>query len=265
LDRRRVLVLRALEHRAAFGDAQGLLDHLARVVGLYPYVDASSLNTSALLAYEFHRPIDFDDTTVFHRVQAEVYRRLYAGESVILSAPTSFGKSLIIDALISLKRYRNIAVIVPTLALIDETRRRLAASAQGYKVVTHPHQKAAGRNVFVLTRERALLFDPLPRIEFFVIDEFYKLGPLSDPTRAIALNQVFYRLLKQDAQFYLLGPNIERIPHGFPERYKCTFIKTDFATVVSEHIRVPRKERKETRLVNLARALKVTCPPSSYQ
>jgi reverse gyrase len=40
-------------------------------------------------------------------------------------APTSFGKSFIIDAFIALKQPKNIAIIVPTIALTDETRRRL--------------------------------------------------------------------------------------------------------------------------------------------
>jgi replicative superfamily II helicase len=41
------------------------------------------------------------DEIVFHRVQAEVYARLMEGENVVLSAPTSFGKSLIIDAVVA--------------------------------------------------------------------------------------------------------------------------------------------------------------------
>ena len=48
------------------------------------------------LAYEVHRPLGIDDL-VFHAKQAEVYRLLADGRNVVLSAPTSFGKSLIID------------------------------------------------------------------------------------------------------------------------------------------------------------------------
>ena len=57
---------------------------------------------------------------VFHRVQAQVYWHLIDGENVILSAPTSFGKSLIIDALIASGKYRRIVLVVPTIAPIDE-------------------------------------------------------------------------------------------------------------------------------------------------
>ncbi|MED7858412.1 helicase, partial [Campylobacter coli] len=41
---------------------------------------------------------------VLHREQSRVLKRLLSNESLILSAPTSFGKSFIIDALIAMKK-----------------------------------------------------------------------------------------------------------------------------------------------------------------
>src|SRR6266571_4665213 len=92
------LVLRALEHRDAFGPAAAILDGLVRQVGLFPYLEPADLGLADNIAYEFHRPLNMDsDQVVFHRVQAQVYNLLLSGQSVVLSAPTSFGKSLIID------------------------------------------------------------------------------------------------------------------------------------------------------------------------
>src|SRR5438093_4429520 len=117
------LVLRALEHRKAFGQMTTILDGLVRQVGLFPYLDPEDLGIADAIAYEFHRPENMDaDRVVFHRVQAEVYRDIMQGDNVILSAPTSFGKSLIIDAAVASGKFKNIAVVVPTIALIDETR-----------------------------------------------------------------------------------------------------------------------------------------------
>jgi reverse gyrase len=48
-----------------------------------------------------------------------------SGKNLAIIAPTSFGKSFIIDAFIALKQPKNTAIIVPTIALTDETRRRL--------------------------------------------------------------------------------------------------------------------------------------------
>jgi hypothetical protein len=93
------LVLRAMEYRESFGEAAVVLDGLVRRLGLFPYLDFETLPLSDSIAYEFHRPLNMESSgIVFHRVQGDVYRRLLDGENVILSAPTSFGKSLVIDA-----------------------------------------------------------------------------------------------------------------------------------------------------------------------
>jgi len=131
------MVLRALEHRQHFGACRSILDSLVRSVGLFPYLEQDTLNFRDNLAYELHRPDNMGPEFVFHREQAEIYRRLLDGDSVILSAPTSFGKSKIIDSIIATQRFRNIAIIVPTLALIDETRRRLTQFSDRYKIITH--------------------------------------------------------------------------------------------------------------------------------
>lgn len=252
----RELVLRALEKKDFFAGFYEVLDAMVRHVGLFPYVDVDNLGLRDLIAYEFHRPSVDQNELVFHRAQAEVYRRLLSGDNVVVSAPTSFGKSRIIDALIASDRFANIAVIVPTIALIDETRRRLASFRDRYKIVTQASQEPAKRNIFVFTAERLNAYESLPKIEFFAIDEFYKIGALTeDESRTIALNQAFYRLYKTGAQFYMLGPNIKRIPSGLEDRFRCFFYSTDFATVVSEIIPVFDWKNDLERLLVLAEDL----------
>jgi hypothetical protein len=250
-------VLRALEHRDRFGSSEQILTALAREVGLFPYLKPESLGLKDSVAYEFHRPINMGSEFVFHREQGEVYRRLLAGESVILSAPTSFGKSRIVDALIASGQYENIAIIVPTLALIDETRRRLSDFSDQYKLVTHLSQKPGKKTIFVFTAERAVSYESFGKVQFFVIDEFYKLGALSEDTsRTVALNQAFYKLKRGGAQFYLLGPSIERIPEGIERAYRCYFYPTTYTTVASEQIRVPGRDQDAIeRLVTLCKGL----------
>lgn len=169
----RELVIRALENRERFGPAAKVLDSLVREVGLYPYLDPTKLHEADIVAYEFHRPTPDDEGLVFHRVQASVFWSLMNGESVVLSAPTSFGKSLIIDAVIAAKKYNNIVVVVPTIALIDETRRRLSKYSAIYKIITHHSQERSDKNIFVLTQERVVDREDLDEVDFFVIDEFY--------------------------------------------------------------------------------------------
>lgn len=252
------LVLRAMEYRESFGEAAVVLDGLVRRLGLFPYLDLERLPLSDSIAYEFHRPLKMEDSgIVFHRVQGDVYRRLLDGENVILSAPTSFGKSLVIDALIASEQYKNVAIVVPTIALIDETRRRLAERFSGqYKIITHPSQKRLDRNVFVMTQERLMEVEPLEPLDLFIVDEFYKLQPRQEDTdRSLVLNMAFDRLRKTGAQFYLLGPNIRSIV-SLPSEIVFSFIKTDYRTVASDVTRIKPKGKGFEELVDLCRGLK---------
>lgn len=250
----RDLLVRALEHKAAFASYTPIVQTLLRNVGLFPYLDAAEVGVAAQIATETHRPDAMPEEIVFTTKQAEVYRELMAGRSVILSAPTSFGKSLIIDAVIASERHRNIVIVVPTLALVDETRRRMMRFRKHYKVITHLSQEPAERNIFVHTQERVVENPHIKQIDFFVIDEFYKLqiedsGDGSE--RAVLLNHAFYRLVKQAKQFYMLGPNINELPDGFGSNYRCSFIKTEFSTVASETHLVPAGGDEVVRLKKL--------------
>ena len=163
------MVLRALEYRDHFGAAQPVIDALVRELGLFPYLDPETLSLNDSIAREVHRPEGLD--VVFHGPQAAVYWAILRGESVVLSAPTSFGKSLIIDALIASERFRNLLIVVPTIALIDETRRRLSRRfRERYKVITHTGQEHGERNIFVATQERMLESGIPDQLDFFGCD-----------------------------------------------------------------------------------------------
>ena len=252
----RDLVIRILEYRQYFRDYEPALDDIVRAAGLYPYAsDPDITAASDALAIEAHRPDGFPDReVVFHEVQAEIYLRLLSGENVVLSAPTSFGKSLIIDALVGSGRYDNVVVVVPTLALIEETRRRLAGFSATHHIISHPSQVPGPRNVFVLTQERLLDFESLPTPDIFVVDEFYKLDRRADADRAVLLNMAFYRLWKTGAQFYMLGPGIEGLAQGIAGRLNCSFFHTDYATVASEtvQLRVTEVEKRQALVSLLA-------------
>ncbi len=251
------LVLYALEHRERFGAYSVVLNALVREIGLFPYLDPKELSFADRIAYEFHRPENMEDKNiVFHRPQARVYRELMNGRSVVLSAPTSFGKSLVIDAVIVSEKFTNILVIVPTIALIDETRRRISDLQSSYKVITHPSQARSPRNIYIFTQERALDLEDLEEVDFFVIDEFYKLAPNRDgESRASLLNQVFYELSRRRKQFYMLGPSIRNIPEDMGSRLECTFIYEPYNTVVSEVHRVTGEGDEFERLAQLCKSL----------
>lgn len=250
----RELVIRALDYREEIEKPyQDILDELAMQVGLYPYVASlPGLSLKSAMQHAAHRAEGEMEDYVIHSGQARVLRKLMTGESVILSAPTSFGKSLLIDILISAKDFSNIVLIVPTLALVEETRRRMSRFVDRYTIVTSSNQKIEDSNIFVFTQERFLsVAGELPEIDFFVIDEFYKLSIESDGDRATLLNQAFLELSKSGAQFYLLGPSIRAVPEIVLEKANCSFMIEDFQTVAIELHHMKKKPNKALALAGL--------------
>ena len=255
------MVLRVFARRREFQEYNDIIIELVKQVGLYPYLSEEELSLRDMLALEMHR-VDGLNEVVFHSSQAEVYNHLMDGKNVILSAPTSYGKSLIIDSVIASGKYKNLVVIVPSIALIDETRKRLSRFKEKYKIITYPNQELSSRNILILTQERAVEIIDKLKVDFFVIDEFYKIGSKSDgDERYRILNQVFYKLVKTGAQFYLLGPNIEDVRTGALENIQFEFIKTDFKTVVSERHQLTIHSEDE-RLEKLLEILNHTHHPT---
>jgi hypothetical protein len=234
-DEARDMLVRFLDTYPGNTPEQPIVDALCARFGLFPYVSEGnpSLGTWEALALELHTPPELrEEGFTFHAQQSHVYRRLMDGESVILSAPTSFGKSVIIDALIASEKWSNVVLIVPTIALIDETRRRLARFRSTYTIVTHPAEVLGSRNVVVMTQERFLELDVLPDVDLFMIDEFYKLGsgPKKDARRTL-LNLAWTRLRDTGAQYYLIGPNIDALDERVPEDMREKLYRTEFKTV----------------------------------
>ena len=226
--------------------------------GLYPYVNPKYLSKSALLRYEYHKS-PFLNGVYLHEEQQQLSVELQSKRSVVVSAPTSFGKSLLIEEIVASQLYKQIVIIQPTLALLDETRKKLLQYKDLYKVVVSTSQDPDNEkgNIFLFTGERVVEYDRFPQIEFFVIDEFYKLSIDRDDDRAIALNQAFHRLLKFTNKFYLLGPMIKNIPVNFKNKFELTWFPTEFATVAVDETsnmvegRLKAKEKKEQKKLNL--------------
>jgi hypothetical protein len=229
----RDLIIRALENRDRLHPSTtAVWDDLTEAAGLYPYVSEDvALSASAALRKEFHRS-DYLPSVFFHREQLQLATLLESGRSVIVSAPTSFGKSLLIEDVVASRKFENIVIIQPTLALLDETRKKLQKYRDFYNLVVSTSQKAGpSRNIFLFTGERVVEYEKFPEVDFFVIDEFYKLSLDRDDERASILNQALYRLLKMTDFFYLLGPNIQQVSERFVSRYGAAWFHSDYTTV----------------------------------
>ncbi|WP_022941252.1 DEAD/DEAH box helicase [Psychromonas hadalis] len=211
---------------------------LIEIAGFYPYLEKekkhlklTSIPARVRKAYHISNNLE---GMYFQEEQKYLLDLLSKDKNVVVSAPTSFGKSLLIEEIVASKKYKNIVIIQPTLALLDETRRKLLKYKDSYKIIVRTSQEPSPDkgNLFLLTAERVYEYLEFPHIDFLIIDEFYKLsGKRKDP-RADVLNSSFYKLYnKFKCRFYLLGPNIDGISDGFEKQYNAIFFKTDYSLV----------------------------------
>ena len=210
-----------------------LLNSLIREVGLYPYMDVNSSEWEDAFVYNlFRADIGLNEEKVLHREQFRLLSSLLAGKNIAVSAPTSFGKSFVIDAFIKLRKPRNVAIIVPTIALTDETRRRIYKKfANEYNIITTTDIPLAERNIFIFPQERALCYvNKIDSLDILIVDEFYKSSKDFEKERSASLIKAIIKLGQIAKQKYYLAPNITKIEDNQFTK-DMEFMKMDFNTV----------------------------------
>lgn len=191
-----------------------LINHLIRETGLYPYMKLENAGWQDRYLFEaFKVDIGGDVPATLHRDQSALLRSLLDGQNLAISAPTSFGKSFVIDSFIAIKRPLNVVIIVPTIALADETRRRLHRKfSDAYKIITTADVQLGEKNILIFPQERAIGYvDKLPALDILIIDEFYKASKKFDKERAPSLIKAIMQLSEKAAQRYFLAPNISEL------------------------------------------------------
>lgn len=164
---------------------------------------------------------------------------------ILVSAPTSFGKTFLLREIIFLnrERYRNILLLFPTIALLNENTESINQLIQElkleYKIINNVYSgiEDTEKHIFILTPERALklLADNANlSIDFFFFDEVYKIDEDFDRNedsnekegekdekqdngnRAKAFRIVLYLLAKSVKEYYLAGPylNLKQVKKG---------------------------------------------------
>lgn len=224
---------------------------LMESLGFYPYLrdkeeglEIKSLDDSMRMSY--HESPYLPSVTL-HAEQKEISDLIFSGKNVVLSAPTSYGKSLLIEEIVASRKYHNIVIIQPTLALLDETRIKLLKYAQSYKLIVRTTQEynAEGDNIFLLTAERVLEYEKFPEIDFLIIDEFYKISYSREDERVDILNNAFMRIYYDfQPQFYFLGPNIMSISPSFERDFNVKFVMTNYSLV--DNVEIKECEPKDT-------------------
>lgn len=194
-------------------DYPQVVNQMIRATGLFPYLQLANASWDQKFVYHAFEVDVGRRVATLHREQSSVLSKLLDGKSIAVSAPTSFGKSFIIDAFIASKRPDNVVIIVPTIALMDETRRRLFKKfSDQYTIVTAPDTRLGPKNILIFPQERAFGYlSALEVIDLLVVDEFYKASLAHDRDRAPSLIKAILKLSQKAKQRYYLAPNIKKL------------------------------------------------------
>lgn len=189
------------------------LNHLIRQTGLYPYIDASTASWQEKYVQTAFSVDIGNEKATLHREQSTVLAKLLSGKDIAVSAPTSFGKSFIIDAYITIKKPKTVVILVPTIALMDETRRRIYKKfSHHYNIITTSEVPLSEQNIFIFPQERVFSYlNKIHAIDLLVVDEFYKASKTHDKERSPSLVKAILKLGHISKQRYYLAPNIKKL------------------------------------------------------
>ena len=163
---------------------------------------------------------------------------------------------------------------MPTIALIDETRRRLSSTfGHEYEIITTTTDDfdQSKKTIMILTQERLLNRKDEIAIDLLFVDEFYKVDPERDDGRFETLNLAIYRYLPRSKQCFMAGPHIKKINLGSEWSGNFRFLQTNYKTVTVNIVdRSNVKDRLEKftsdlREVGNESSLVFTATPGSAQ
>jgi len=168
--------------------------------------------------------------------QKQVFDAFQKHRRLIVSAPTSFGKTRIIQEIIKHNNYKNIGLIMPTVSLLSEQYKEIKNSIEGYTVSKSSKIKIKENEkyILILTPERMTAFrdeNPNFRFDFFVMDEIYKVDYKLDDDRFRIFSDILISLAVTGSDFYLIGPYISDFSARFRELFRAEILKFDVEIV----------------------------------
>lgn len=188
---------------------------------------------------------ELDSNISLHPGQLSIINQIEDNEALIVSAPTSFGKTFCIFEYIARHIPNTVVLIVPTLALTDEYLKKIVKKYSDkfleYKIHTTLDADKVydfkRKNIFILTHDRVVqenLYTIFQEIDFLVIDEVYKLQKDINNDRVLVLNMAYYYLSKISNKYVLLAPFIDSIEDIDKLDKKPKFFKSTYSPVVND-------------------------------
>lgn len=162
-----------------------------------------------------------ESDVILTKEQKDLYDLFMKRRRLVVSAPTSFGKSRVVREIIAHSSYKCVAVVVPTNALLNETYQsfRVDKGLSEFSLVFSTHtEPPEGKVIYIFTPEKFDLYTDEHRIDFdfFVFDEVYKVG--SYDRRSSVFSSCLYKAYKRKCDYYLIGPYFKGFSSSYLER-----------------------------------------------
>ncbi len=212
-----------------------------------------------------------DEEIILHKEQLKIINIINNNSAVIISAPTSFGKTFCIFEYIARFYPKNIVLIVPTLALVDEYLKKIikkyTSKLNVYKThINYDENKKYDfdkHNIFILTHDKVMecrFYNNIEKIDLLVIDEVYKLKTDETNDRVLVLNMAYKYLADKAEKYVLLAPFIKDIEDRNILSKQPIMYKSNFSPVVNELIKINlnSKEEKYNKTIDLLKGKLLT-------
>lgn len=231
------------------------------ISGLFEEMD----NSFAYQNYAINEYYTSETGILLDKNQKDIINLFQSSEKkrLLVSAPTSFGKTFILREIIFLNRlrYNNILLIFPTISLLNENVQGFidftSKMQLDYNIISNTHMEidTMGRNIFILTPERVLkIINDYPelKLDFFFMDEVYKIDNFfntasdgenhDEDERDTVFRIVLYTLSNNVKELYIAGPyiDLDNVAEGFRRFIQINSINQFYVRqepVKKEHIK----------------------------
>lgn len=186
----------------------------------YPmFLSSNFVNDSKKYVQTVIKSNSLEDNTKLSKDQKELYDLIINEKSYSFSMPTSFGKSfLILKFAKFFHKMKHIFIIVPTISLMNEYRRKFYEN--GIPSTSNPEQIKYGL-VYILTQERIVNIDIPVNNSILIIDEAYEISKL-DKRSMIAIKKIQEALSKK-IPVKMFSPNVENPRNLLPLKLRGFF------------------------------------------
>lgn len=201
-----------------------------------------SLSEAIMLNQNLERGVKHLNESIYFSPEQQRALNFISNENKsILSAPTSFGKTLIVKEYIFCNQPRTVVYIVPTNALAYELEKsfKLNKNFNEYTIFDRTGREesldsksmVSSKLLFIGTQEKFLEVDSniFKQIDLFVIDEAYKLEESTQNQRGYKLSETFLRSINgKSEKIVLITPQAKF--KGF-DNYKFSLFESNFNSV----------------------------------